>query len=1140
MQTDDPPPPQTLEQDLVLAGLLAGSTDQSVLEKTLEKKLMRDLKHRETTLDQTRLAKTTTKLRSTRSDIDSLLSRLDAPNLKISTKRSLLDKISVAEEQVETLKREIREIENRIEAREDEVNGGERGDVDSPNVSRETQREMLIRTGKITPFDRGEGGGSRGGRSVLDLTQEKQRMLGSKKRVPPVKRRKESFVSDEEEGEAVGGNSDASDEYIPESREAKPSKRKVARVSDSESEGGALDEDEIELLEEDEDGTLVAKKNRETVDDGNEYLYQRRYAEWVKNRRIARFTLENPDFSYDSEEDEPKDSPLNKDIPSEPFYAHSNDLSLSPHFHIPHEITLKLFPYQLTTLSWLHELHTQQVGGILGDEMGLGKTIQLIAFLAGLHRSRMLGKGKPILVIAPATVMNQWVKEFHEWWGAMRVVILHASGSGVGNLGAVSEEEMSDSEEDGFSSKRKRKRSETKDSVKAPRKRNPKAQKQIRELVDRVVEMGHVILTTYEGLRVYRENLVPVNWAYAVLDEGHKIRNADAEITLVCKKLRTPHRIILSGTPIQNNLKELWSLYDFVFPGRLGTLPVFLTQFEVPIRLGAYANASNIQVQTAQRCAAVLRDLISPYLLRRLKCDVAADLPQKTESVLFCKLTKEQRALYEEYIRSDAVVGAIDGKRNALGAIDGVRKICNHPDLLNRDADRLKPDYGNPSRSGKMQVVLSLLSMWKKQGHRALVFCQTRQVQEILEKLVANEGYKFLRMDGMTPIKNRIGMVDNFNSDPSITVFLLTTKVGGLGLNLTGANRVLIFDPDWNPSTDIQARERAWRLGQTRSVAVYRLMMSGTIEEKIYHRQIYKQFLTNKILTDGGVGQKRFFDSRSMRDLFTLTDEGEIGTETGDMFRGTEVVGKEDVRASGKSRKRKETGYDLIPVGKSPVKLAPSELAPVEIVDSDSEEEDEDALEQISALAKVEDFQTGEAPEQPADPAEDGQEESRMLFSLLHSTVAHDKIMGGDGAAVDPLASAHADRVAREAAEQVRSSRKKVRAEQKRAAQAHGGYVGVVTYTGTFGSAGRQGASSSSSSGVRRPTDASTSSSPGGSSALSSREGERGGGGSSSTSSSRPPSMFQFGKSNAGASGSGSGLSSASLLDGLKKRFNTK
>ena len=206
------------------------------------------------------------------------------------------------------------------------------------------------------------------------------------------------------------------------------------------------------------------------------------------------------------------------------------------------------------------------------------------------------------------------------------------------------------------------------------------------------------------------------------------------------------------------------------------------------------------------RCAVVLRDLIMPYLLRRMKADVNAHLTKKTEHVLFCSLTVEQRSTYRAFLASSEVEQIFDGNRNSLYGIDVMRKICNHPDLLEREHSHQNPDYGNPERSGKMKVVAEVLKVWKQQGHRVLLFSQTQQMLDILESfLVANE-YSYRRMDGLTPVKQRMALIDEFNNSEDVFVFVLTTKVGGLGTNLTGANRVIIFDPDWNPSNDMQVR----------------------------------------------------------------------------------------------------------------------------------------------------------------------------------------------------------------------------------------------------------------------------------------------------------------------------------------------
>lgn len=293
--------------------------------------------------------------------------------------------------------------------------------------------------------------------------------------------------------------------------------------------------------------------------------------------------------------------------------------------------------------------------------------------------------------------------------------------------------------------------------------------------------------------------------------------------------------------------------------------------------MGGYQNATPFQVQTAYQCAFALKELIQPYLLRRLKKDVLTDLPKKNEHVLFCQLTEEQTKAYEEFLNSDEVASILNGKRNVLYGIDYLRKICNHPDLILRSSANRPEDYGNFERSGKLKVLAQILPLWKEQGHRVLLFAQTVQMLEIIEGYISSAGFNYYRMDGTTSVKQRIPLVDDFNKNDSTFIFLLSTKVGGLGLNLVGADRVVIFDPDWNPSTDIQARERAWRIGQKRDVSIYRLMTSRTIEEKIYHRQIFKQFLSNKILQDPE--QRRFFSSHHLQDLFTLSNKEKSETE---------------------------------------------------------------------------------------------------------------------------------------------------------------------------------------------------------------------------------------------------------------------
>ncbi|KAM9809351.1 DNA excision repair protein ERCC-6 isoform X2 [Syngnathus typhle] len=599
-----------------------------------------------------------------------------------------------------------------------------------------------------------------------------------------------------------------------------------------------LSDDQYSPESSDEENDAKSKEKK-CKDDGDVECYRQRIRSWKRQRLRER------------EERRERGEELTDD----------SDAEFDEGFKVPGFLWKKLYKYQQTGVRWLWELHCQQAGGILGDEMGLGKTIQIICFLAGLSYSKLRTRGSnyryaglgPTVIVCPATVMHQWVKEFHTWWPPFRVAVLHETGS--------------------FSSNKEK-------------------------LIPEIASCHGILITSYSAVRSLQDILQRYDWHYVILDEGHKIRNPNAGITTACKQFRTPHRFILSGSPMQNNLKELWSLFDFVFPGKLGTLPVFMEQFSVPITMGGYSNASPVQVQTAFKCACVLRDTINPYLLRRMKADVKDNLalPDKNEQVLFCRLTQEQRQVYQSFLDSKEVYQILNGDMQVFSGLIALRKLCNHPDLFSggprllrgipEEALTEEEHFGYWKRSGKLIVVDSLLRLWFKQGHRVLLFSQSRQMLDILEVFVTQNHYTYLKMDGTTTIASRQPLIARFNEDKSIFVFLLTTRVGGLGVNLTGANRVIIYDPDWNPSTDTQARERAWRIGQKQQVTVYRLLTAGTIEEKIYHRQIFKQFLTNRVLKDPK--QRRFFKSNDIFELFTLADPDEKqGTETSAIFAGT-------------------------------------------------------------------------------------------------------------------------------------------------------------------------------------------------------------------------------------------------------------
>ncbi|XP_076160397.1 uncharacterized protein LOC143143236 isoform X3 [Ptiloglossa arizonensis] len=592
--------------------------------------------------------------------------------------------------------------------------------------------------------------------------------------------------------------------------------------------------DEVQSSSKKKKSVIKFVRTKRVLDDGDEQIYRQRV----------------------EESGHPKNEPLHK---------------VDNLLKVPKSIWKKLYKYQRVSVQWLWELHCRNLGGLLGDEMGLGKTVQVIAFLAGLDCSELLSDGGrfrglgPTIIVCPATLMEQWLKHLHDWWPILRVVILHQSGTYNDNL----------------------------------------------EYLMHSLKSGGILITSYSGVLKHKDLLVASQWHYVILDEGHKIKNPQAKVSKAVKEFSTPHRLLLTGSPMQNSLKELWSLFDFILPGKLGTLPAFLEHCASPITRGGYANATPLQEATALQVATMLRDAITPYMLRRTKNDVQhhVSLPKKNEQVLFCSLTEEQKNIYKNYLQSEDVSfilhekGHMESGRYRASlfiAVSALRKICNHPDLflytrqidseedINESEESLEK-FGYWKRSGKMVVVRSLLKIWKKQGHRVLLFTQGRQMIHILESLVQSEKYAYLRLDGTTPMTQRQETIHLFNRDPSYFVFLLTTRVGGLGVNLTGANRVIIYDPDWNPATDAQARERAWRIGQNKKVTIYRLITAGTIEEKIYHRQIFKLLLSNKVLEDPR--QRRLFKTSDLVEFFNFNEpiDGH-SSESDHLFRESKLT----------------------------------------------------------------------------------------------------------------------------------------------------------------------------------------------------------------------------------------------------------
>ncbi|KAM0236865.1 hypothetical protein ACHAPO_004907 [Fusarium lateritium] len=1014
---EEQPNTEGLNEEDALRNLTGTVRDQNDLERDITLQANAALNEAEDKKDQNRI----TKLHETKQRLQVQLGKeknnLEAAHSNVYKSRNAQKNIAKLDEQIRQITSDISDFQARISKRHED------NPVEDPKKSKsiklpgETNREFLIRTGKITPFAKIGGprpAGIQGqlAETILDAEEEAAaEQLGGELEGPASHQRlRRPGFADELEPETAPSQpavTIAENEFSLRPRKKKRTQKERSPSADFEPEASGNDSHDDDVWQQGNEDDLIREQRRQAkakakvadqeqidlskIDDGNLSHFKTRLNDWVARRSRARkVRRQTSDMSADANESDDDEEEWFKPAPDFPDYDFGDGLKL------PGDIHPSLFGYQKTGVQWLAELYKQNVGGIIGDEMGLGKTVQLIAFIAALHYSKKLHR--PVIVVAPATLLRQWVSEFHRWWPPLRVSILHASGSGMMNPRFEDEYDL--------------------DHYKPLATKSEKAASRI---VNGVVKSGHVLVTTYTGLQTYADTLLPVAWDYAVLDEGHKIRNPNAEITVTCKELNTPNRVILSGTPVQNNLTELWSLFDFIYPMRLGTLVNFRSQFEIPIRQGGYANASNLQVMTAEKCAEALKETIAEYLLQRLKVDVAADLPEKTEQALFCKLTDGQRKAYETFIKSDEVSAILNRRRQSLYGIDILRKICNHPDLLDKSLGKKAGyDFGNPKLSAKLQLTKDLLQkVMIPNGHKTLLFSQGRQMLDIIEKCMSECGISYVRMDGETPVDQRQPMIDRFNESPGIHVFLMTTRTGGLGTNLTGADRIIIFDPDWNPSTDLQARERAWRLGQKKPVKIYRLMTEGTIEEKIYHRQIFKQFMTNKVLKDPK--QRSSYDLSDLYDLFSFNTGKDASANRSEVFKKAQV-----------SLANGDEGGD-------------GNLDPNHVESQDREKDVEGReLKQMGLVAAMEDFREDKS----------ANDEKRMLEGIFAKSVNnaydHEAIVNGPQKpqADISILQDEANQVARQAAAHLRQAGTDARRVP----------IGTVTWTGEVGQAGRPGA----------------------------------------------------------------------------------
>jgi superfamily II DNA or RNA helicase len=476
-------------------------------------------------------------------------------------------------------------------------------------------------------------------------------------------------------------------------------------------------------------------------------------------------------------------------------------------------------PYQKQGVAWLHFLRANGFGGILADEMGLGKTLQTLAFLKTVRSSEFGMRNEdtrapgstphsalriPHLIVCPTSLVFNWVAEVKKFMPQLKILALHG----------------------------------------------PDRHARFGEIAN-----SDIVVTSYALIRRDAEKYRRLEFDTVALDEAQHIKNRQTQNAQAVKAVKARHRIVLTGTPLENSVLDLWSIFDFLMPGYLGTAKDFRERYELPIAKEKNAEA---QKRLARR--------LKPFMLRRLKKEVAADLPAKLEQVSFCELTSEQRAVYQqvieasrkEILETDGEQGIAKSRMVVLTALLRLRQICCDLRLLKLE------NTNTANASGKLELFGELLEEVIDGGHRLLVFSQFVGMLTLLKEKLAAEKIEFCYLDGSTT--DRAAVVEKFQTNTAIPVFLISLKAGGVGLNLTGADTVIHFDPWWNPAVEDQATDRAHRIGQTRVVTSYKLITRDTVEEKILTLQNRKREIIQATIG----GEEEFAASLSWAEIQEL------------------------------------------------------------------------------------------------------------------------------------------------------------------------------------------------------------------------------------------------------------------------------
>ena len=683
------------------------------------------------------------------------------------------------------------------------------------------------------------------------------------------------------DGEKVDWSEEDDTNAYKKSKARKPGKRRAGTVNSRKAKG----------IEKEKD--VVGRKQRKITIDGkvkkgnekvwgdvtdDDQLMEYTLPDYLQNRR-ARFDrraeklqaaglklppqYDDIDFSDDERLEELTERPdFPRGTPVAPYKDKQLPKSLGL---IPAPIAQWLRDYQVEGTAFLHALFVYQTGGILGDDMGLGKTVQVIAFLTAAFgktaderdakRMRKMRRAEvpwypKALVVCPGTLIENWKDELKRW-GWWHVDVYHG-----------------DTKEEALEAAAKGRL--------------------------------EIMITTYTTYRMNKGAINMVEWDVVIADECHQLKGRNSETTQSMNEINALCRIGLTGTAIQNSYDELWTLLNWTNPGKFGPISTWKQSISIPLKMGQSHDATVHQLSKARKTAkALVENLLPQFFLRRMKTLIADQLPKKSDRVVFCPLTETQADAYENCIDSDVVryikESTLDcncgsGKKQGwccqqylpdggkwqsyvFPAITYLQKLSNHLAILipqssdpkekqDRDLEMLQvavpdqwrdlyrhPDsilnYSNPEFCGKWKILKKLLRFWHGNGDKVLVFSHNVRLLKMLQMLFQHTTYNVSYLDGAMKYEDRAKTVDDFNSDPDQFVFLISTKAGGVGLNITSANKVVVVDPNWNPAYDLQAQDRAYRIGQVRDVEVFRLVSAGTIEEIVYARQIYKQQQAN-------------------------------------------------------------------------------------------------------------------------------------------------------------------------------------------------------------------------------------------------------------------------------------------------------